>query len=632
MKLKDKMRFADEKVNNDSDKGMSSIAKDMPFPSRSTQPDGSRFAGLASRVMKMKRRHSRYERPIYAFWELFSDYSEFSTIHGVRYMGEKKRHWIERIWWLLVVICSIVVCSILVYQTWLKWQNTPVIVTFSEESTPVYEIPFPTVTICTDIKIKQSKLNFTEMWHKLNKNGYKNATIKAEDLQMMHSLSPVCDRMPAHFEEFIKLSGVINDTEADANFFMNAKRAAPSLNEILFRCTWHRQDVNCSDIFQEILTDEGICFAFNYHNASELYNEFMLDHNYHLTRHNKKSGYWTGAKKANITENDIYPYRVLSGSEGLRVDLRLYEFDIDYVCSGPVQSFKILLHSADEVPQMKKYYYRIPLDHDTVMAVRPNIMNTTDSLIRNYNDNERKCIVGGVERKLIFFKKYTQRNCQLDNLALRTTRKCKCVTFAMPRLANVPICRNLRQLQCVKTVENSLMQQILNKTAISYNCLPACRSISYDAEISMARLDRNNHQRAMGQGNAKSQRKRRYTRVFISFKDEQFFSSRRAEVYTTIDFIANCGGILGLFMGISILSIVEVVYFSTLRLGCSLRKRRQIKKRRLQQLKILNELNGGGGGGGGEQTEQNEQSNHSDYDNLPEMTYWTNTHTIHVST
>ncbi|XP_055320058.1 pickpocket protein 28-like [Sitodiplosis mosellana] len=615
MKTKEKTKFADEQTNNEKDNEMSSIDKEVPLPSQPHQGN-SRLAGLASRVMKMKmkRRHSRYERPIYAFWELFSDYSEFSTIHGVRYMGEKKRHITERLWWLFVVLCSIVVCCILVYQTWLKWQNTPVIVTFSEESTPVYEIPFPTVTICTDIKMKQTKLNFTDVWHKLNKDGYKNATIKSEDLQMIHSLSPICQHMPAHFEEYIKLSGLINETDSDARFFTNAKQVAPSLNEILFRCTWHRQDVNCSDIFNEVLTDEGICFAFNYHNASEIYNEHMLDKSYHVTRHNKKSGYWNGLKVPNMTESDIYPYRVLSGSEGLRVDLRLFEFDIDYVCSGPVQSFKILLHSADEVPQMKKYYYRIPLDHDTVMAVRPNIMNTTERLIENYNHKERKCIVGGVEKQLIFFKKYTQRNCQLDNLAFRTTAKCKCVTFAMPRLPNIPICRKPSQLQCVKTVENSLMQQILNKTAISYNCLPACRSVSYDAEISMARLDRYNHQRAMGQG-GKLQRKRRYTRVFISFKDEQFFSSRRAEVYTTIDFIANCGGILGLFMGISILSIVEIVYFSTLRLGCSLRKRRQNKQRRLQQLKILDEMNAG------EQNEQNEQNNHSDYDNLPEMTY-----------
>lgn len=51
--------------------------------------NGKTLADFTTRMMKLKRRQSRYERPIYAFWELFSDYSEYSTIHGVRYMGEK---------------------------------------------------------------------------------------------------------------------------------------------------------------------------------------------------------------------------------------------------------------------------------------------------------------------------------------------------------------------------------------------------------------------------------------------------------------------------------------------------------------------------------------------------------------
>lgn len=29
-------------------------------------------------------------------WELFSEYTESSSLHGVKYVGEKKRHWIER--------------------------------------------------------------------------------------------------------------------------------------------------------------------------------------------------------------------------------------------------------------------------------------------------------------------------------------------------------------------------------------------------------------------------------------------------------------------------------------------------------------------------------------------------------
>lgn len=40
----------------------------------------------------------------------------------------------------------------------------------------------------------------------------------------------------------------------------------------------------------------------------------------------------------------------------------------------------------------------------------------------------------------------------------------------------------------------------------------------------------------------------------------------RYERFTVIDFLAYCGGLLGVCMGISVLSIIEIVYFGTLRL------------------------------------------------------------------
>lgn len=51
----------------------------------------------------------------------------------------------------------------------------------------------------------------------------------------------------------------------------------------------------------------------------------------------------------------------------------------------------------------------------------------------------------------------------------------------------------------------------------------------------------------------------------------------RSERITLSDFVASCGGLLGLFMGISVLSIVEMVYFLTLRLGCKLRREMKIR-------------------------------------------------------
>lgn len=52
----------------------------------------------------------------------------------------------------------------------------------------------------------------------------------------------------------------------------------------------------------------------------------------------------------------------------------------------------------------------------------------------------------------------------------------------------------------------------------------------------------------------------------------QFITSQRGELYGNASFIANCGGLLGLFTGFSILSLVEVIYFATLRLALNCRK------------------------------------------------------------
>lgn len=47
---------------------------------------------------------------------------------------------------------------------------------------------------------------------------------------------------------------------------------------------------------------------------------------------------------------------------------------------------------------------------------------------------------------------------------------------------------------------------------------------------------------------------------------------KRSEVYTYTHFLAICGGLLGLFLGVSLLSIIEFFYYSTLRLYWTLQQ------------------------------------------------------------
>lgn len=160
--------------------------------------------------------------------------------------------------------------------------------------------------------------------------------------------------------------------------------------------------------------------------SSYLHGEYM--------GHNRRSEGWTlenGYPKN--AEKDTFPRRAMSaGSKaGLFLLLRAYEQDLDYVCRGPVQGFKVLLHHPAEVPRVGTQYFRAPLNQEIVVAVKPDMMTTSQGL-RSYEPHRRQCFFAE-ERQLQFFQNYTQQNCQVECVANFTLAKCGCVAYHMPR-------------------------------------------------------------------------------------------------------------------------------------------------------------------------------------------------------
>lgn len=98
---------------------------------------------------------------------LLTEYTTNSTIHGVKYLGGPERSWPERLWWIIMFVISLSVCSALIMNTYKKWTSDPVIVTFSQMATPVWRIPFPAVTICPTNIVRQSQFNFTDILTKI---------------------------------------------------------------------------------------------------------------------------------------------------------------------------------------------------------------------------------------------------------------------------------------------------------------------------------------------------------------------------------------------------------------------------------------------------------------------------------
>lgn len=67
----------------------------------------------------------------------------------------------------------------------------------------------------------------------------------------------------------------------------------------------------------------------------------------------------------------------------------------------------------------------------------------------------------------------------------------------------------------------------------------------------------------------------RASRITVVYQKSFFISSHRSELYGRTEFLANCGGVVGLFIGLSILSFVEIVYFLTIRICFKLRSRQR---------------------------------------------------------
>lgn len=63
----------------------------------------------------------------------------------------------------------------------------------------------------------------------------------------------------------------------------------------------------------------------------------------------------------------------------------------------------------------------------------------------------------------------------------------------------------------------------------------------------------------------------------IYFKENEFVTSKRIELYGLTYFLASCGGLLSLFIGVTALSFVEIFYYFTLRLVWTFRMYRSKK-------------------------------------------------------
>ena len=69
------------------------------------------------------------------------------------------RIWPERLFWLLACLFGFTCAVYLIYKVFEKAHYNPVLVSFASETTPIWEIPFPALTICNMNKVFTGRMH-----------------------------------------------------------------------------------------------------------------------------------------------------------------------------------------------------------------------------------------------------------------------------------------------------------------------------------------------------------------------------------------------------------------------------------------------------------------------------------------
>ncbi|XP_028141320.1 pickpocket protein 28-like isoform X2 [Diabrotica virgifera virgifera] len=519
---------------------------------------------LLKAMRKSKRKFPGFRKNLYDY---FQEFTGNTGIHGFKYMGEQERTTCERFWWVILFCISLYVCVDLIIKTWLKWDQSPVLVSFARSPTPVWQVPFPAITICSETKARQTVYNFTQAYNRFIQYP-ENMT--AEEMKRFSDSSLICDN-------HLYTEGE-NVTEFKTIEYLMS--IAPQFVDSFFSCKWTLLNESCDNMFTPMLTEDGLCFTFNMLDRTELLREKVYLHGQYMTHGRHSEGWSLEDGYPKTAKKDTFPRRAMSAglSAGLYLVLKAYEPDLDYLCRGPVQGFKILLHHPAEVPRVQLQYFRAPLNHEVVVSLKPDMMTTSEGL-REYDPHRRQCYFPS-ERYLTYYKSYTQQNCQVECLTNYTLAKCGCIAYHMPHVKDTPICGSGSQ-KCMFEAQTELLTREVESGIENFetetrdavndcDCLPACTSLTYNAEYSQAKYEWEKLFQAF-RVNFSEFPGIQLTRLTVFFKEQQFITSERNELYGQTDFLASCGGILGLFTGFSFLSIVEIFYFLTLRLMCNVK-------------------------------------------------------------
>ncbi|GLV34588.1 pickpocket 24 [Carabus blaptoides fortunei] len=487
---------------------------------------------------------------------VLKDYCNSTALHGYKYLVKTKRPKLEKIIWSAILI-SMLSVTLYVFNLMLDDYNNKATVTVLETSKwHVHNVLFPGIAICDVNKISRKRAM------DLSKEMFQVTNISQQELyDAMKWFGKLYDFDVNNIQDVNLLQRALEKFTNSRNNYESIVNAllmlAPSCEEILVKCFWLGRERNCSEMFRTRQTMDGYCCTFNYKKRypidtnSQLYAGFSFKSKNQL--YFADSGIDHGLTVVVRSQPDDYYYPV-SSTEGLNVKLfNSLEYP-DAQSGGLIDSF-------------------FPLGHEVFMQVSATTVRAMPN-VEQIPIHQRDCIFPHEGETVFDPSFYSFSDCLAECKLKSILALCECVPFFMPVLKSYKFSKQICTLQdisCLNKYREKWMNIVpsikveeldseMQNAVDCKHCLPSCSYTTYSVTTQYipfvnltnkytGNLNQNEHS------------------ILHIYSDTEYTMLYTTDIlYYWFDILSNFGGACSLFIGFSLISIVEFVYFLTIRL------------------------------------------------------------------
>ena len=426
----------------------------------------------------------------------FDKYIQSTTTHGVVYIFIGKSR-IRRLFWLLIVLTAAVGCLYNVINRIIFLANVPESTTISVKE--LDKVDFPAVTLCNLNLVKKSYLDQLSVnLGKVIRGAYYTQGAESE-----------CNAALENFD--------VNDLPQNESFSDLIWQGRHTAEETIFNCRIMGRECNSSD-FIPTLTPSGVCYTFN-----------------------------GGRDEPILKTNGTGTRHALS----FLVSVIQHEYS---VAQNHDAGIKIAVHPQSEPPQPDELGIAVAPGKNAFISVRQTNVENKSS--------KRRCKDASDTTSFNFLQgefPYSVSACQIDCLRSNIVRNCNCLGAGMAQ----SISTKSKFYTLRNCTVNDICCQITEMTHTSpCDCQNACSKTLYTTSASYSEFPANYAARDLVNSffNISFDAaifKENFLSVNIYFETLTVEEQITSNAYGVVALLSDIGGQLGLFLGASVISVLE---------------------------------------------------------------------------